>query len=109
MDIDFYSLKAAFFTNLERLKDFEFSVSNPLFWIFLLIAFLILLIFWTAKKSFSFCSVVGIVLLAATQAESYVGKIFVSPEDTFDPLFIRIITTIIIALVALYYFFMMED
>jgi len=106
MNIDVYvgTLKEIFLTHLETLKDFYFSVSNPLFWIFFVICFLILSRFCGARKSFSFCTIVAIILLAYSKLEGIAAhRLGVS-----DPFLIRGLVLFIIAVIFIYYFFIKD-
>lgn len=106
MEIDIDAIKKTLEPHLEALKNFQFSVFNPLFWIALLILFLILSRRWDARKSFGFCSVVAILLLVTSQAESFVANFVVRSAGVFDPIIIRIISTIIFCFISIYYIFM---
>ncbi|MFA5008907.1 MAG: hypothetical protein WC546_06795 [Candidatus Omnitrophota bacterium] len=88
-----------------ELANFNFSVTNPVFWLFFLILLLILLKSWKIKKAFSFCFVIALILLVATKIESYMVEFFKRNKEQFDPLLIRISCVIIILAVSLYYFF----
>jgi len=107
--MDFDALKTSFLSYFGRLSNFDFSFRNPVFWAFLVLAFLILLKFWAAKKSFSFCIVIGAILLAATKVEGLVRKAVTKPGETFDPLLIRMGALCIIAFIVVYYIFLKES
>jgi len=95
--------------HFQALKTFHFSYTNPLFWAFLFILFLILLNSWKAKKAFSFCSLVGAILLINSQIENYILRKFVL-EEGFDPAVVmRVISGVLIIFLAIYYFLIRED
>ena len=103
IDIDLQALKEALIPYLDSLKSFNFSYLNPLFWVFIFVLFLILLRFWQAKKSFSFCLITSIILLASTKLEGFLANKLTTSIETFDPLLIRIISCFIIVIIGLYY------
>lgn len=106
--MDIYELKAAIEPYLESLMNFQFSVSNPLFWILLLVLFLILLRFWDIRKSFSFCCIVAVLLLATTKAEVLIAGFVIKSSGTFDPFLIRTIPIIVLSFILIYYIFIKE-
>ena len=93
-DLNFDALKDAAASHFTSLKHFHFHYKNPLFWVFLFALFLILARPWQAKKSFSFCSVIAVVLLATTKIEGFISM---------DPVFVRLVSFFVIAIVLLYY------
>ena len=103
MNIDFYTLKAYFLSCLDSLKDFQFLASNALFWIFFVVLFFILIRFWEPKKAFSFCLVIALVLIAATQLETVIGNKFTGAGEEFDPLLIRVLSFFTVLIVVFYY------
>lgn len=106
---NFQGLIKYFNTNLASLRNFQFSPFNLVFWVFLIVVFLLLLKFWVAKKSFSFCLAIAIVLLGTTKLERLVSTAIVSHGETFDPLVFRIAAIFFIAVVWLYYGFIKSD
>ncbi|MFH1479118.1 MAG: hypothetical protein ABIG92_05015 [Candidatus Omnitrophota bacterium] len=108
LNIDFDTLKETFITHFDGLRAFNFSYENPLFWIFYVLAFLTLLMFWNARKSFSFCTILAVILLATTKLEHTIVAKFTSIGETFDVLFIRIASAIVVVIIALYYTFMRD-
>ncbi len=109
MSIDIGALKAIFLPYLNSLGHFRFSFLNPLFWIFLLVLFLMLLRFWYARKSFSFCLIVAIILLVTTRLEDFMVSILAKNGEGFDPLIIRVLSIVAILIISLYYFFIREN
>ena len=107
--INFYAYEKDFFNYLNSLKNLNFSAFNPVFWLFLLALLLILLKFWNIRKSFSFCVVIAIILLADTKVESLVIDFFNRNAEAFDPVIVRIISAFLILLVILYYTFVRVD
>ncbi len=109
MIIELQALEKAIRPYLNSLKKFQFSYLNPLFWVFFLFLFLILLRFWRPKKSFSFCMLLAMVLLIDTKIENFIGSIS-QPQDGVEPAMIfRIIAGIILAFISIYYFLIRED
>jgi hypothetical protein len=105
LNIDWQILTRKFSEYFSELICFNFSVVNPVFWLFFLILLLILVKSWKIKKAFSFCFVIALILLAETQIENHVMDFFRRNKEQFDPLLIRIACVIIILVVSLYYFF----
>jgi hypothetical protein len=106
MDFIPAELKTVFMTNLGTLKDFHFTFYNPVFWLFMLVLFLSLLRIWPAKKSFSFTSIISIILLLTTEAERYFAEMLPQPPGTPDLGIVRIISIAIMGIVTLVYLFM---
>ena len=109
MGIAFDTLRATFLYHLDSLKHFHFSGLNPVFWLFLLLLFLILLRFWEIKKAFPFCSIVAIVLLATTKLENFIADMFAKSGEIFDPRIIRLLPIVIIPFIILYYAFVRRE
>jgi len=108
-NIDFNALKEVLITYLVSLENFNFSFLNPLFWIFIFLLFLILLRFWQAKKSFSFCLIIAIILLATTKLEGLLADKLTTSREAFDPLLIRVLSGFIIMIIGFYYTVMKEE
>ena len=108
-NFNFQGLTEYFKANFASLKNFQFSPFNPVFWLFFIIVFLLLLKFWAAKKSFSFCLAIAIVLLVTTKVEKLIGAAVISHGETFDPLVFRIAAIFFVAVVWLYYGFIKSD
>jgi len=100
--------KTVFITNLNALKDFNFTISNPVFWLFVFVLFVILIKMWDIRKAFSFSALVVMILVFSTEIEKYLGGVFNQPGEFFDPLLIRFIAMALISILALLYFFMMR-
>lgn len=95
----------AFEPHLKSLINLNFSVFNPLFWIFALLLLLIVLKFWSNMKSFSFWSTVIIVLLITSSMVNSIEKYI--PEDNIGiKSLVRIFSLVIISFVWIYYFFL---
>jgi len=105
LNIDWQILTRKFSEYFSELIRFNFSVVNPVFWLFFLIVLLILVKSWKIKKAFSFCFVIALILVAETQVENHVMDFFRRNREQFDPLLIRISCVVIILAVSLYYFF----
>ncbi len=107
--MDFESIVSLVRPLWDDLAGYQFLVTNPLFWIMLVVFFLILLRFWDIKKSFSFCLVLALVLLATTKIEHMVESAITSSGGTFEPLAVRILSLVLVSLVVLYYVFIKTD
>lgn len=107
-NIDFKTLKITILLYLKELRNFHFSLFNPLFWVFLLILFLILSRAWGYRKSFSYCSILAIVLLVTTMLENSLASTLAKSE-VFDATVLKIISIFVISMVTLYYFFIRSD
>ena len=105
MQIDIYEISNAIKPHLESLRNFRFSISNPLFWVALFALFLILLKLWDIKKSFSFCCIVAALLLATSKAESLIADLVIKSGGAFDPFLIRVISMVILSFILIYYIF----
>ncbi|MCK9615243.1 MAG: hypothetical protein M0R48_07050 [Candidatus Omnitrophica bacterium] len=103
--IEWQTIKRSFLAYFYELVHFNFSVTNPVFWLFFLILLFVLLKSWKIKKAFSFCFVIALILLSVTKIENYIMKLFRKSGESFDPLVTRISCIIFILVVALYYFF----
>ena len=104
-NIEWQIFARRFLEYFQELTRFNFSVTNPVFWLFFLIFLLILLKSWKIKKAFSFCFVIALILVAATKVENHMIEFFKRNREQFDPLLIRIACVVIILAVSLYYFF----
>ncbi|MBM3245793.1 MAG: hypothetical protein FJZ13_00480 [Candidatus Omnitrophica bacterium] len=109
MDAYLQELQKALMPYLNSLQNFNFSYLNPLFWVFLLLLFLILLKIWQARKAFSFCAILAVILLATTKIEEVVARAVTEAGGVFDPLVIRIVSIAVIMGIALYYLMIRED
>ena len=103
MIINISKLEPFLLRNLESLKDFNFSFSNPIFWLLLFILSWILTRFWPVAKSVSFCIVVAVVLVSATALESLLSDKFIQIGSEFDPTLIRAMSLLVITLITLFY------
>lgn len=98
-NIDFTALSQAYSVYLQKLGNFEFTVSNPLLWIFLVIIFLILAMLWTGKKAGSFCLVVTGLLLGTT----WIEKVIQGNIGAYDRTLVRILFFLVLGCVVIYY------
>ena len=98
-----------FKNNLHELRNFHFSFLNPLFWVFLVLLFWVLLRLWYAKKSFSFCFILALILLATTKLEYMFANMSVTYGEKIDFFWIRICGIFAAAVVFLYYAFIKES
>jgi len=91
------------FDYFKELESWNFSYLNPLFWIFLILLFLLLLYFWAPKKSFSFCFALGIILLLSTKIDNLIsGALFGYPT-------VKMITIYLLIFVVMYFIFIKRD
>jgi len=90
---------------LTELKNFQFSVFNPLLWVFFLILVLFLSGRWGYKKAFSYCLVVVVILLANTLFEKFLENRFEISESVLT----KAMAMLFVALVSIYYFFVRND
>ncbi|MFA5007678.1 MAG: hypothetical protein WC546_00425 [Candidatus Omnitrophota bacterium] len=108
-NIDWQVFERKFLVYFHQLLRFDFSVTNPVFWLFLLVILFILTKLWKTKKALSFCFVVALILLSATKIENYIAPLIIKNGGSFDPLLIRIGCLFIILIVLLYYSFIREN
>ena len=88
-----------------KLMNFDFTASNPLFWVILFVVFLILSQPWPARKAASFCLVSGGILLLATWTEKLIRKNI----GSFDPLLVRTLFLVFLGFVCFYYVMIKND
>lgn len=108
MNIDFQAIKRFFTPYFQDLNSFEFSVLNPLFWVLMVLIFLLLLRIWEARKSLSFCVIVGAILLASTKLKDVIATQMYKHGATVDTALIKIVSVFIIGFVSIIYFFLKE-
>lgn len=84
----------------DQLKDFDFSVGNPVFWLLLIVLFLFLQRIWGRKKALPFCLIVGVFLLVMTKLEKLISATVAGYGEIFDPLVLRIAAIFFIAVVS---------
>lgn len=101
---DFNSFTKKLWPYLNELKNFHFSLSNPLLWVIFCVSFLLLSRQWGTKKAFSFCLIITVVLLATTLLENYIPSASGAAE-LFDFTIIKLISIFVISLITIYYFF----
>ena len=102
-NLDFKTLETTYAPNLKELGNFHFSASNPLLWMIYLIAFIIFSRFLGFKKSFYFCLIVFVILLATSELENLIT----TPD--FDFTITKLISAMIIMFVSIYFFFIKND
>lgn len=102
-NINWQTFGEKFFAYVNELAKFNFSVSNPVFWLFFCVLFLLLLKLWDIRKAFSFCVVVALILFVATKAQAHASRFFSQAGESFDGVLIKIATMVLIAIVILYY------
>lgn len=103
----FNALKLRVLPYLKELKNYHFSLLNPLFWVFLLILLFILSRRWGLRKSSSFCVLVTAVLLGTTALANRMAATL-AQSKIFDFDVLRMISLFVIALIFIYYFFIKD-
>ena len=98
-----YTTKMMFKSHWNELRSFNFTFSNPLFWIFVIILFMIVTRFWQTKKAFSFCLLVSAVFLLTTKLEVVFKNWLISSGEAFDPLAIRMVAFFVLLMLFFYY------
>lgn len=107
MLIYFEALKQNFLPYFKPLANYEFTFFNPLFWIFLLLLFLVLLLIWETKKSFQFCLLLAFILLCTTEIESRFVSVFSASGQLFDVSVLRLISLLVVLFMFLFYAFLL--
>jgi hypothetical protein len=90
------------------LRNCQFSYDNPLFWAGALLLFIVVSRFWELKKSFSYCAILAVILLATSRTEVFVANLFSSPGATVDTTIIKFISAFFIAMLTIFYFFVKQ-
>lgn len=93
---------------INEIKDFQFRIANPLFWVFFLIAVFFLHCLWNFKKAFFFCLITATILLSTTALEHSLAE-SLSKSALFDYMILRYISLFVILFVSLYFFFIKSD
>lgn len=91
-----------------ELKNFQFQMGNPLFWVFFLIAVFFLNCFWKFKKAVIFCLTLSVILFITTALENSLGDML-SKSALFDYTILRYVSLFVILCVFLYFFFIRLD
>lgn len=104
----FKTFKTTALSYFNELRNFHFSLFNPLLWVIFCAVFLLLLRQWGHKKSFSFCSTITALLLFTTWLENSISSKLAASE-IFDFTIIKLICLFVIMLISLYYFFIRGD
>ncbi|HEC68955.1 MAG TPA: hypothetical protein ENI31_01515 [Candidatus Omnitrophica bacterium] len=103
-----YRIKNFSYPYWQELRNFNFSIFNPLFWLGLFILFLILLRFWRIRKSFSFCLTLALILLGTTKLENILLSLGVDRQGFGLPL-LRTGAFFIIGIIFVYYLLVRGD
>ena len=103
----FIALKQASLPHLKELSNYRFSLSNPIFWLFMLLLLFIVSRRWGMRKSFSFCLAITLVLLTTTHIEKRFAGIL-SQSQLFDAGVVKLISLFIISIIAIYYLFVKD-
>ena len=93
---------------VDKILRFQFEISDPVFWVFILIIFLLSVRMWGKKKALSFSLETAAALVINTYAEDYVSQILYRPDDLFR-FIVRGFTILLIAVIGIYYTFLKSD
>ena len=93
---------------LNKMLRFQFEISDPVFWVFICIIFLVSVRMWGVKKALSFSLITAAVLVVNTFAEDFVSQAFYRPDDLFRYL-VRGVAILLIAIIGIYYAFLKSD
>ena len=105
----FEDIQAILASGWLELMNFQFLITNPVFWLMIFVLFIVFLKLWDIKKSFSFSAIVAVILIVTTEVEHYVIAAFRGAGEAFDPVFIRIICLIVIGVLLFLYLFMVKN
>lgn len=103
---DFEALRMVIESGLRNLRNFEFTILNPLFWGIITLLFFILSRFWSSRSAFSFCLMAALLLLLTTEIEYRFKVAFTNAGEIFDPGIIRLMALVAIAGIFLSYEFL---
>ncbi len=106
--MSFSDILSFFQPYIDKMTNFQFEVSDPFFWIFILIIFFICGRMWGTKKSMSFSLVIAAALVVNTHVESFVSAALYRPDDLFR-FIVRGVTILFIAGIGIYYTFLKAD
>jgi hypothetical protein len=93
---------------LNKMLRFQFEISDPVFWVFILLIFLVSVRMWGAKKALSFSLATAAILVINTFAEDYVSRALYRPDDLFR-FIVRGVTILLVAIIGIYYTFLKSD
>ena len=93
---------------LENILRFRFEISDPVFWLFILIIFFLSVRMWGNKRALSFSLVLAATLVINTYAEDFVAGVLYRPDDLFR-FIVRGITILFIVIIGIYYTFLKSD
>ncbi len=94
---------------LSELQSFQFKFDNPLLWALLLLLYFIARRSWLPRKSLSFTTIIGGVLLLTTFFEGYLVDFFQKAGWLFEPIIVRLLSCTILMIIVLYYYFIRTD
>jgi hypothetical protein len=106
--MSFQQFFATFEPYVNKILRFKFEISDPVFWVFILIIFLLSRRIWGNKKSLSFSLVVAAALVINTHIEEFVAQALYRPDDLFR-FIVRGVTILFIAVIGIYYTFLKSD
>ncbi len=106
--MSFQAISDIFQPYVDKFLIFKFEISDPFFWAFILIIFLITVRMWGKKKALSFSLMLASALVINTHVEDFVSQAFYRPDDLFR-FVIRGVTILFIAIIGIYYAFLRND
>jgi hypothetical protein len=103
-------LKTTFLPYIKSIQSFHFYYTNPLFWVFFMVLYLILGIGrnWNQGKAFFFCISIASILLAATWLEKPLIDMFTVQgyaAGGFDPFILKVASLVMISITIVYFVF----
>lgn len=93
---------------LNKMLRFQFEITDPVFWVFICLIFLVSVRMWGVKKALSFSLVTAALLIINTFAEDYVSQALYRPDDLFRYI-VRGVAILLIAIIGIYYAFLKSD
>ncbi len=112
MDMALYIevLKTIFLPYIKSIQSFHFYYTNPLFWVFFMVLYLILGIGrnWNQGKAFFFCISIASILLATTWLEKPLIDMFTVQgyaAGGFDPFILKVASLVMISITIVYFVF----
>ena len=93
---------------LANILKFRFEVSDPVFWLLILIIFYFAVRMWGNKRALSFSLVVAATLVVNTYAEDFISQLLYRPDDLFRYI-VRGVTLLFLIIMSLYHAFLKSD
>ncbi len=91
--------------DIKNLQNFRFYFSNPILWLIILTALLILSRTWGLRKAFSYCLTVSIILFSTTRIIVHLNLPIDGAGITYADI-IKFLAVTLIVLISVYYFLM---